>query len=48
MLRTEMHTGFWCGNPRERDNLEDARPRWKDNVTLEPKRMEWENPVASE
>jgi len=21
--RGEMYTGFWCGNPRERDHLED-------------------------
>jgi hypothetical protein len=23
MGRREMHTGFWWGNPRETDNLED-------------------------
>ena len=27
-----MYTGFWCGNLRERDHLEDPRCRSEDNI----------------
>ena len=29
-----MHTGYWWGNLRERDHLEDPRRRWKDNIKM--------------
>jgi len=29
MGRTEMHTGFWWGNQRERDNLENPGINWR-------------------
>ena len=28
-----MYTGFWWGNLRERDQLED-KPRWEDNIKM--------------
>ena len=29
-----MSTGFWWGNVRERENLEDLDFRWKDNIEM--------------
>jgi hypothetical protein len=34
MGRREVHTGFWYGNLRERDHLEDKR-RWEANVEVD-------------
>ena len=31
----EVHIGFYWGNPRERNNLEDLRHVWEDNIKLE-------------
>jgi len=31
----EVHIGFCLGNPRERNNLEDLRHGWEDNIKLE-------------
>ena len=30
-----MFTGFWWGNLRERDHLEDPRCRWEDNIKMD-------------
>jgi hypothetical protein len=30
--REEVYTGFWWGNHRERDRLEDPGVRWEDNI----------------
>ena len=27
-----MHTGFWCGNLKERGQLEDQRVDYQDNI----------------
>jgi len=32
--RGEEHTGFWWGNPRERDRLR-LRGRWEDNIKMD-------------
>jgi hypothetical protein len=30
--RREMNTGFWWGNMKERDHVEDIRRRWEENI----------------
>jgi hypothetical protein len=35
MGRGEVYTGFWRGNLRERDHLEDPRSRWEDNIKMD-------------
>jgi len=31
----EVHTGFWWGNPKETDHLEDPECRWEDNIKID-------------
>jgi hypothetical protein len=33
-------TGFWCGNLRERDHLEE-RCRWEDNIKMDLQEVRW-------
>jgi hypothetical protein len=30
-----MYTGFWWGNLRERDHLENPGVRWQDNIKMD-------------
>ena len=30
-----MHTGFWWGNLREREQLGTSRRRWEDNINMD-------------
>jgi hypothetical protein len=39
--RREMHTGFWWGNLRKRNDLEAARCRWKPYVTVSSQEILW-------
>jgi len=34
--RWKVHTGFWCGNLREGDHLEDL---WEDNIKVDLKNI---------
>ena len=34
-----MHIGFWRGNLRERDNLEDPGVRWEANIKKDLQEM---------
>jgi len=48
----EVHTGFWCGNLREGDHLEEPRRKWEDNVKMDlgevgPGAMVWIDPAQS-
>jgi hypothetical protein len=33
----EVRTGFWWGNLRERDQMEDPRRKWEDNINVASK-----------
>ena len=33
--RGEAYTGFWWGNLKERDHLEDPGVRWEDNIKMD-------------
>jgi len=37
--RGEGHIGFWWGNLRERDYLEDPGVRWEDNIKMDFQEM---------
>jgi hypothetical protein len=37
--RKEVHTGFWWGSLRERDNLETPRRRWEHNTKINIQKM---------
>jgi hypothetical protein len=39
--RGEVCTGFWWGNLRERDHLEDPRLRWEDNIKMDLQEVEF-------
>jgi hypothetical protein len=30
-----VHTGFWCGNLREGDHLEELKRKWEDNIKMD-------------
>jgi hypothetical protein len=34
-LRTEMHAGFWWGNVKDRNHLEDLDVYGKDNINMD-------------
>jgi hypothetical protein len=36
-----VHTGFWWGDLRERDNLEDLGVRWENNIKINPQEVGW-------
>jgi hypothetical protein len=36
----KVYTGFWWGNLRERDHLEDPRLRWEDNIKMDLQEVE--------
>ena len=38
-----MYTGFWWGNLREGDHLEDPGVRWEDNDTMDLREVGWEH-----
>ena len=33
--RAKVYIGYWWGNLRERDHLEDSRHRWEDNIKMD-------------
>jgi hypothetical protein len=35
------HTGFWYGNLRKRDHLEDLGILWEDNIKTDLQEMGW-------
>ena len=35
MGRTEVYTGFWWGNLKERDHLGRPRRRWESNIKMD-------------
>jgi hypothetical protein len=37
----EMHTGFWWGNLRESDRLEDIGIRVEDNIKMDLQDVGW-------
>jgi len=39
--RGEVYTGFWWGNLKERDHLEDSRLRWEDNIKMDLQEVEF-------
>ena len=41
MGRGEVYTGFWWGNLRDRDHLEDTGVRWKDNIKMDLREVGW-------
>jgi hypothetical protein len=42
MGREEVHTGFWWGNLREGDHLEDPGIIWEDNIKMDLREVGWE------
>jgi hypothetical protein len=42
----ETHTGFWWGNLKERNNLEDLGLRWQDNVKMDLQDVGWEGVIG--
>jgi hypothetical protein len=43
MGRGEVHTGFWWGNLRERDHLEDPGVDWNIILKWDFKEWDWEH-----
>jgi hypothetical protein len=41
MGKREMHTGFWWGDLRECDHLEDPGVRWEDNIKMGLQELGW-------
>jgi hypothetical protein len=39
--RGEMYTGFWWGNLRERDHVEDPGVIWEDNIKMDLQEVGW-------
>jgi hypothetical protein len=42
MGRAEACTGFWWGNLRERDHLENPGVRQEDNIKMDIQEVEWD------
>ena len=34
-----MYTGFWWGNLKEREHLEDPSVRWEDNIKMDLRKV---------
>ena len=41
MGRGQVHAGFWWGNLRERDYLEETRYGWEDNSNMDLRNWDW-------
>jgi hypothetical protein len=39
--RREMNTGFWRGNMKERDHVEEIRHRWEENIKTGWEDVDW-------
>ena len=39
-MRGEVYAGFWCGNLREKDHLENP-DRWEGNIKMDLQEVQW-------